>query len=325
MTKDILLLGEFSTGKTAFVNMLLGAPVLPERVTSTDLPVVKISKGAENSIWFEDNTGSVTSISDWSALPENWTDFKYAGLNLKDHPLLKNELVIWDTPGINTADRHQQMHLENYLKSNHKNYELILCMLQENPTRTSLEFLKKYSALTKNMLIFINIKGKKAPEEMKHTEGEIKKLVAAELGTIPVQILWVGDILEDFYERYENGFDWRSDGDWSERLKFFESLIQKHIDAVIGEEVFDAIKDIAEEEAESAESYPVFANEKSSELSENRGTEMQTEQVNCMQEPKSSGQERKFPVYKKVIMQAIRFTANIWNLIKRGNLTRTTE
>ena len=42
MSKEILLLGEFSTGKSAFINMLLGVSILPERLESTDFSVIKI-------------------------------------------------------------------------------------------------------------------------------------------------------------------------------------------------------------------------------------------------------------------------------------------
>lgn len=42
MNKQIVFLGEFSSGKSAFINMLLGVSIIPESLGATMIGLIKI-------------------------------------------------------------------------------------------------------------------------------------------------------------------------------------------------------------------------------------------------------------------------------------------
>ena len=44
------LMGEYSSGKSALLNMLLGYRLLPTKVTATDLPAIWITKGTRDKL-----------------------------------------------------------------------------------------------------------------------------------------------------------------------------------------------------------------------------------------------------------------------------------
>ena len=109
MSKEILLLGEFSTGKSAFINMILGVSILPERLESTDMPIIKIHGGSPAGVWLrEPNQKNLRGLDKFSEIPKDWTLFEYAEITIPTHPLLKEGLIFWDTPGINSTNPQHQ-------------------------------------------------------------------------------------------------------------------------------------------------------------------------------------------------------------------------
>lgn len=248
MTKQILLLGEFSTGKSAFINMLLGVSILPERVTSTDLPVVKVYSGKPAGIWLrEPNQKNPQALDSWSDIPKDWSSFQHAEITIPNHPLLAKDLIIWDTPGINSTNEHHKKHLENFLNSNPKQYDLVYFFLHGNITSTSLDFLKAYKWLWERLTILVNIKEIKPESECRMLEKEVKKIIRTQLGVIPVELLYIGDVCEQFNELSEekrNGAnEYELVKDWSSKKIELDSMLKNRF--VIGEEHFGIISEIA--------------------------------------------------------------------------------
>ncbi|WP_052700874.1 dynamin family protein [Loktanella sp. S4079] len=92
------LMGEYSAGKSSLLNMLLGQPLLPTKVTATHLPTVWITHGEARKLEALDHDGTVTEIS------EDGLDFGtldgYVALRFTlPSEILRGGDVI-DTPGI---------------------------------------------------------------------------------------------------------------------------------------------------------------------------------------------------------------------------------
>ncbi|MCL5030595.1 MAG: dynamin family protein [Bacteroidetes bacterium] len=247
MPKQILLLGEFSTGKSAFINMLLGVSILPERVTSTDLPVVKIYSSKPAGIWLrEPNQTNPKALDSWSNIPKDWSSFQHSEITIPNHPLLAKDLIIWDTPGINSTNEHHKKHLDNFLKTNNKNYQLVYFFVHGNITSTSLEFLKNNKWLLDKLTILVNVKEVKSESECRLLEKEAKKTIRTQLGSIPVELLYIGDVCEEFNELSESKRNGLSEYDlirnWDNRRIDLNDLLNKH--NVIGDEHFSIIETI---------------------------------------------------------------------------------
>ncbi len=266
MSKQILLLGEFSTGKSAFINMLLGVSILPERVSSTDLPVVKIHSGKPAGIWLrEPNQKNPQALDTWKDISSDWSTFQHAEITIPNHPLLAKDLVIWDTPGINSINEHHKKHLDNFLKTNHRNYQLVYFFVHGNITSTSLEFLKNNKWLLDKLTILVNIKEVKQESECRLLEKEAKKIVRTQLGSIPVELLYIGDVCEEFNELSESKRNGLSEYDlirnWESRKIELDDLLKKH--TVIGDEHFTIIEDIANQSTNAYEKITDSSNIKS--------------------------------------------------------------
>jgi TPR repeat protein len=251
MPKNILLLGEFSTGKSAFLNMLLGVQLLPEQLDSTNLPIVKIHSGKPGGIWLrEPGQKNPRAIESWSDIPEDWNEFDHAEVTVSGHPYLDKGLVFWDTPGINTTNSHHKQHLDKFLKSKSSEFISVLYFVSGNLTSTSIEFLKQNRALWDNMLIFVNIKEVKQEIQSRQIETEVKKTVWTQLGNLPVELLYIGDACEAFNELSEQNREGLTDYElmwkWSTVKVDLADLLQRHEDDVIGTDIFDIILTFAE-------------------------------------------------------------------------------
>lgn len=92
------LMGEYSSGKSALLNSLLGHPLLPTRVTATDLPAVWITKGAGLRLRGLQQDGSFDDLG-----LEDLTSgqaMKYLVIRIETEAAILNTVDIIDTPGI---------------------------------------------------------------------------------------------------------------------------------------------------------------------------------------------------------------------------------
>jgi hypothetical protein len=251
MSKDILLLGEFSTGKSAFLNMLLGVQLLPEQLDSTNLPVVKIHSGKPGGIWLrESGQKNPRAIESWSDIPADWNEFDHAEVTVSGHPYLEKGLTFWDTPGINTTNSHHRQHLDDFLKSNGSSFLRAFYFVSGNLTSTSIEYLKQNRSLWDKMMIIVNIKEVMGERQSRQIETEVKKTVLTQVGNIPVELLYIGDACEEFNELSEKNREGLSDYDlmrkWSELQIDLTGLLEGHEDDVIGTDMFDIILTFAD-------------------------------------------------------------------------------
>ncbi|WP_158221934.1 dynamin family protein [Actibacterium pelagium] len=106
----IALMGEFSAGKTTLINFLLGADVLPTRVTATQLPPVWISYG-ERAAYFVDGEGNETPVEIEELATVGVEGVRYIRL-FADSGVLA-ELDVIDTPGI--SDPNIPLHFRSFV------------------------------------------------------------------------------------------------------------------------------------------------------------------------------------------------------------------
>ena len=116
------IMGEFSAGKTTFLNFLLGEALLPTRVTATQIPPVWISHGASNAI-LVDQAGHETEIGLAGLGQVSLEGAAYVRLTCQNDLLHEFELI--DTPGIsdpNIADSYRDAmvgHLDGLIWCTH--------------------------------------------------------------------------------------------------------------------------------------------------------------------------------------------------------------
>jgi GTPase Era involved in 16S rRNA processing len=109
----IMVVGEFKHGKSTFVNALLGKDIMPRDVTPTtatinavfhsttpELQIVKMNGQVEKAELSVEELNQYTASADF-----NMDEIKYLKLFM-NAPLLKNRVVLIDTPGVN--DLNQQ-------------------------------------------------------------------------------------------------------------------------------------------------------------------------------------------------------------------------
>jgi len=260
MSKEILLLGEFSTGKSAFINMLLGVSILPERLEATDIPVIKISGDSPAGIWLrEPNQINLKPLDRFSDIPQKWDSFEYAEITIPSHPLLKRGLILWDTPGINSTNPHHSKHLQNFLENSNRNFAAVYFFIHSNTTSTSINFIKGLQKFRDKLTILIIIKDVKPEQECRIIEKEVKKSIKLHLGNLPVDLLYIGDLCDEFNilsEGKRKGLsDWELIKDWDKRSIDLNELRNKYGNSIIGEEIFDYISELSNVKEQSEEEY----------------------------------------------------------------------
>jgi hypothetical protein len=251
MSKEVLLLGEFSSGKSAFINMLLGVQLLPERMASTNLPVIKIHAGDPSGIFMRmAGRKDPTPLQQWTDIIPDWNGVEYAEVGIPGHPLLDRGLVLWDTPGINTTLPGHRDHLDKFLTMHPGGYRSTLYFVPSNLTATSLEFLRKWTSLWPSLTIVVNIKEARSSEECRQLELEVKKTVRRELSSLPVELLYLGAVCESFNQISASFHPKSKDSErvrnWSSMRVDLAELLQRHSDTIIGDYVLDSIGDIAD-------------------------------------------------------------------------------
>lgn len=103
----IMVVGEFKHGKSTFVNALLGKDVMPRGVTPTTATINTIFHGHQQKVQVlkengtVDTFGSVDILNQFTASQDfNSDEIKYIKLFM-DSKILKNRVVLIDTPGVN--------------------------------------------------------------------------------------------------------------------------------------------------------------------------------------------------------------------------------
>lgn len=128
----IVVVGEFNAGKSALVNALLGANVLPEGVTPT--------------------TSRVTLVKWGEQVREDIVD---GGFSIVTHPLaLLRDVNIVDTPGTNAVLRQHERLTEEYVPRS--DLVLFVTSADRPMTESERQFLERIKAWGKKVVIALN-------------------------------------------------------------------------------------------------------------------------------------------------------------------------
>lgn len=261
MAKEILLLGEFSTGKSAFINLLLGVSILPERLEATDMPVIKIWQSKPTGLFLrEKGQKNPLPLDYFSEIPKNWDTFDYAEISIKGHPLLDQGLIIWDTPGINSSNPNHQKHLEKFLQNSMRGFAMVIFLDRGNLTSTKIEFLKKFSFLHNKLRFIINLHENISKENSILILKEAKSVISKYGFNNDVSLLKIGDLVDAFYlesEKMREGIsDWDLIKEWGKRKidykKLLNSLPNIEDSGLI---IFDDITKIASKQIKNLDYY----------------------------------------------------------------------
>ena len=161
----LLIVGEFSRGKSTLINAILGHPVLPSKVNPATAVINTIQGGAEPQLRIIDQTGLCTEI----ALPEEKVNKfldQYVTTTNEQAGAIKQVSITWpgrlekwdfeivDTPGVNDLDEAREELTFNYLAQ--ADACVLLLDSQQPLSQSEISFLQ-YKVLSKdvNRLLFV--------------------------------------------------------------------------------------------------------------------------------------------------------------------------
>lgn len=175
----IAFCGHFSAGKSSLINSLCGKRVLPSSPVPTSANVVSIRNGKPRALIY--TTPSVSADNGAGTLevsPEELEAYcknggAYSSIEVWDDiPLLKDDAVLLDTPGVDSTDRghslatHSALHLA----------DVVFYVMDYNhvQSETNLSFAKSLSDWGKPLFLIVNQIDKHRERELsfgQYTEG----------------------------------------------------------------------------------------------------------------------------------------------------------
>lgn len=152
---EIVVVGEFSTGKSTFINALLQKEVLPSRVTPTtatinfirhqtegpghECAIVHYYDGKEEEVSFDQLDQYVTEMS---KLLDVSHAIRHVDLFI-DSPYLQNGVVLVDTPGLQALNPEHERITKDKIRTSQAS--ILLFNMEQPGKRTEFEFLKDLS------------------------------------------------------------------------------------------------------------------------------------------------------------------------------------
>jgi GTPase Era involved in 16S rRNA processing len=227
----VLVLGEFSRGKSTFINALLGEPLLPSRVTPTTAAITTI-RGSDSrtiEVRHEDGSSKILPLPEVNAnrhLLELVTQTNHVSSPPSDVIIslpcrLNRSLIdIVDTPGVNDLNKLREEITFKYLSE----CDLALILLDSHQPLTESErsFLKtRVIAADVNKLIFVmNRIDEKAADgddfSLDALIASVKRRLSDELGIVDPKVFAIS-ALQALKGRYRNE-------DNNPYMKHFESF-----------------------------------------------------------------------------------------------------
>ena len=124
-TFKILVLGEFNTGKSTFINALLGKEVLPTKATPATAIINEVRWGEQEAarLYFRDEEKDpidipVDTLVDYVTIEDSEDEIRESPYSHAEIwwplPLLQNNVELIDSPGLNESDVREQV-TQNYL------------------------------------------------------------------------------------------------------------------------------------------------------------------------------------------------------------------
>lgn len=169
----IAVVGEFSSGKSTFINALIGKDLLKHATLETTATVTYIHNvNQDTKIKVTYTDGRVIEYKDYSFIQDTTTtlsnedvvnNIDYVDIYVKFSDV-NNDFTIVDTPGLNgTADKHREKTIEEIKKSH-----ACIYILQKNGiTDSDREFLRFLFNYQNNFIFVQNF-----IDELKESEGE---------------------------------------------------------------------------------------------------------------------------------------------------------
>ncbi len=211
----VLVMGEFSTGKSTMINALVGEPILPEKAVTATAIITEIKYGVDKKAVIYPIKGKwkggdapfevpVTELRKYLLINHNIGGTEGRDENTQEGnviaspferaeifmplDILKDGVEIIDSPGLNDPASHGDI-THKYLPNAHA---IIFCMSsQRTYTQTEKETLEKLNSMKYTTPIFVvtyfdqicmNIDdGDKSPEEVEHEIDVFKRTVTADL------------------------------------------------------------------------------------------------------------------------------------------------
>lgn len=160
----ISVLGEFSTGKSSFINAILGEEILPTALEECTATITKIScsmtKDNECSVHFDDGTVKSVSLSSLETqltfVNEDANNITEVAIKLGQiaSPVLANDVVLVDTPGVNDKDKTGDAITNQWLPQSDAVIFLTHC--EQSFKESEMQFLlEKVSAVDVSKFIFV--------------------------------------------------------------------------------------------------------------------------------------------------------------------------
>jgi len=168
MTQKIIipLVGEFSAGKSALLNALLGNEVLPIDITPTTFTINEVRFSCEKDgieIYYDDEKKKEID----GLINLNEIDYSNARLVkiFTTNKAVSDKIVIVDTPGLSSSiARHEEILREYLLKSDA--VFLTIDVNQGGLTKTTQNFLEVAQFLNKNVFVVFTKSDLKNPDEL---------------------------------------------------------------------------------------------------------------------------------------------------------------
>lgn len=157
----IAFCGHFSAGKSSLINSLCGKRVLPSSPVPTSANVVSIRNGKPRAlIYTTPNVSADNGAGTLEVSPEELEAYcknggAYSSIEVWDDiPLLKDDAVLLDTPGVDSTDRghslatHSALHLA----------DVVFYVMDYNhvQSETNLSFAKSLSDWGKPLFLIVN-------------------------------------------------------------------------------------------------------------------------------------------------------------------------
>jgi len=174
---EVAIVGQFSSGKSTFLNALLSKDVLPTGITPVTSKVNFINYGEEYKLKVTYNNGSdefyaLDAISQFTDQRENVEDIKY--LTLYAPMDILKDLTFVDTPGLNSQSLDDTRITKKVLRD--VDGIIWLTLLDNAGKQSESEVLTKYLNNFKNKsLCVLNQKDKFTPKEVDTTVSYIKE------------------------------------------------------------------------------------------------------------------------------------------------------
>lgn len=188
----VLMIGVFSSGKSAFLNTLLGRELLkeaqaPETTIATELrydteEYVEAFTNDDQAIRFE--IGSIPE-----AMSEDWRYLVYH----VDAPFLKSnpDVIFVDMPGIDSNLEIHNKAISQYI-SKGSAYILLVNCADGTLKKSTEDFLSEVTQYPQSLACFASIADLRRPEDVAKVcaqiESEIKKIYGSQIPVIPISV-----------------------------------------------------------------------------------------------------------------------------------------